>query len=273
MKLISKLLLTFLATATFLLSACNPVAEDDRYEAVAPAEINRVVLIEDFTGQNCINCPAAHEVIELLQEQYPGAVVAVSIHAGAFGIPVERTNLQTGYIGLMTADGQILNDSWNVDTWPSGVIDRNGGAIGHNEWAAAVRNELQRTPHCDLKVSAKLSADRKNIEIQTTVEPRYDINGQLHIWVTESGIVGRQRTTGNKIISDYVHNNVFRAAITPLEGQPERFVQFVHRSFEHSIELRANEHEVWDPEQITIVAFVTEDDGVTQVATSRVYTL
>ena len=88
-----------IVVAASMLAACNPVAQDDRYELIEPAQVNRVVLIEDFTGQNCINCPAAHEVIEPLQMQYPDNVVAVSIHAGAFGIPVDRTDFTTNYIG------------------------------------------------------------------------------------------------------------------------------------------------------------------------------
>lgn len=258
------------ATAALLLAACNPVAEDDRFEAAAPAEINRVVLIEDFTGQNCINCPAAHEVIEQLEAQYPGSVIAVSIHAGDFGIPVERTDLPSGYIGLMTAEGQTLNDSWNIASWPSGVVNRTSGAIGHKDWANAVYSELSHQPLADIKVDAVLSADGSAISINTTIEPRGDINGALHLWVVEDGIVARQRTLGNKIIPDYVHNNVFRASVTPIAGQPEQFSQFIHRTFTHDIAMRATEHELWKAENLRVVAFVTDAAGVQQVAVTKV---
>lgn len=255
------------APAALLLAACNPVAQDDRFEPVEAAEVKRVVLIEDFTGQNCINCPAAHEVIEQLQEQYGDAVVAVSIHAGAFGIPVDRTDLPSGYIGLKTDEGQALNDMWGVDSWPAGVINRSSGVLGHTDWATAVYNLIATEPSADLNVSARLAADGSDIEISTTVEPRSDIKGNLHIWVTESGIVARQRTTGNQIIPDYVHNNVFRASVTPLDGQPEAFEQYIHRSFSHSIALRNTEHEVWNPDGLAIVAFLTDEAGsVVQVA-------
>ncbi|MDE7468174.1 MAG: Omp28 family outer membrane lipoprotein [Muribaculaceae bacterium] len=268
-----KQLLTIIIPAIAAVS-CNPVASDDRLVPVEAAEVNRVVLIEDFTGQNCINCPDAHEVIEQLQEQYGDAVVAVSIHAGAFGIPVERTDFPSGYIGLMTTEGQQLNDSWNIQSWPAGVINRNSGVLGHNDWATAVYNQIATAPATDLKVDATLSADGSTIEIATTVEPRQDINGRLHLWITESGIVARQRTTGNKIIQDYVHNNVFRAAVTPLDGQPEQFEQYIHRTFTHSITVRNTEHERWEPAALTVVAFVTDANGaVAQVATSSLSNL
>ena len=270
MKHLIKKISPVLAVAS-LMAACNPVADDDRYIPVSPAEVNRVVLIEDFTGQNCINCPAAHEVIEQLQEQYGENVVAVSIHAGDFGIPVERTDFPSGYIGLMTEAGQKLNDAWSIDSWPAGVVNRATGVIGYNEWAQAVYNEFKRTPDADIQVSAQLSADGSTIEVTTAVGPRYDIDGRLHIWITESGIVARQRSTGNRIIPDYEHNNVFRAAVTPLDGQAEKFEQYIHRSFNHSIAVRDNEHEKWNPEHITVVAFITTKSGVAQVSTSRVY--
>ena len=65
-----------------LLVGCDRISEDERliYEKPEPAQ--RVVLLEDFTGQRCTNCPKATEVIAQLQETYGDALVAVGIHGG-----------------------------------------------------------------------------------------------------------------------------------------------------------------------------------------------
>ena len=52
-----------------LAAGCDSVDENDRYIEMPPVESNRVVLLEDFTGQYCVNCPDAHEVMEQLAEQ------------------------------------------------------------------------------------------------------------------------------------------------------------------------------------------------------------
>ncbi len=49
------------AVAAAALTSCDNVAEDDRFIKLPPIEADRAVLIEDFTGQNCLNCPVAHE--------------------------------------------------------------------------------------------------------------------------------------------------------------------------------------------------------------------
>ena len=91
--------------------ACDDIADDDR----------------------CI------ERDEPLLHQYGDAVIAVSIHAGSFGVPVEYTSFSDNYIGLMQPEGNEYNDRWNIDSWPAGVVNRAGGAKEHDKWAADVR--------------------------------------------------------------------------------------------------------------------------------------
>ena len=50
--------------ASLALSACDYIAEDERLIEVEAAQAKRVVLLEDFTGQLCVNCPLGTEVIE-----------------------------------------------------------------------------------------------------------------------------------------------------------------------------------------------------------------
>lgn len=41
------------------LSSCG-VDEKDRYVELPPVEVKRAVLVEDFTGQRCTNCPMSY---------------------------------------------------------------------------------------------------------------------------------------------------------------------------------------------------------------------
>ena len=51
--------------ALALFTACDNIPEDDRLIYIKPAAVSRAVLIEDFTGQACVNCPAAGAVWRL----------------------------------------------------------------------------------------------------------------------------------------------------------------------------------------------------------------
>ena len=67
--------------ATILIVACDEVSLDKRLTYVEPPEVSRAVLIEDYTGQYCVNCPRATEEIERLVEEYGDTtVIAVAIH-------------------------------------------------------------------------------------------------------------------------------------------------------------------------------------------------
>ena len=58
---------TFLICIALLLVACSHIDEGDRLIYVKPADVKRRVLLEDFTGQRCINCPKANDEIKSLQ--------------------------------------------------------------------------------------------------------------------------------------------------------------------------------------------------------------
>ena len=45
------------------------------------------VLIEDFTGFKCANCPDASSELHKIEEIYPDKVIGIAIHAGSFAEP------------------------------------------------------------------------------------------------------------------------------------------------------------------------------------------
>lgn len=261
-RIFSKLFLA--AAGVFFMSACDNISEADRYIEVDKVEAARVVLIEDFTGQNCVNCPDAHKVIELLQEQYPGSVVPVSIHAGGFGISKDKTDFEYDYIGLMTDDGNYYNDSWGISSWPAGVINRRGGATEYDKWASLVRDELARPTALTINLTAEVTDGKVKTEI--TLEPSENIAGALNVWVLESGIVARQKQSDGTTNRQYVHNHVYRASLTGLNGKTVDLRSGVHQTFDFETDVVYNEHERWNSDNLSIVAFVTDDSGVHQAA-------
>ena len=60
----------YTALVAFGLIACDNIAEEDRLIYEPLPEVNRSVLIEDFTGQRCVNCPTAADEIQKLQKEY-----------------------------------------------------------------------------------------------------------------------------------------------------------------------------------------------------------
>ncbi len=195
------------ALCGLLLCSCGNIAEDDRYIAVEPVKVERTVLLEDFTGQNCVNCPAAHRTIEALEAQYGAHLVAVSIHAGHFGIAA--TNKR--YTGLMQEEGQEYNDRYGIEEYPSGVVDGKTPVLGPDLWATAVMDDISRTTPLSISLEAGLDAAGENILIDYRLHTTQALTGNLVVWIIESGIVARQEDINEGRINDYVHNNPNRA--------------------------------------------------------------
>ena len=137
----SKIYALLLASA-MVLGGCDQVDENDRLIELPAVESQRVVLLEEFTGQWCINCPAAHEVVKSLKAQYGEQLVSVSIHAGSQAI-AEGSMPNT--IGLMQPEGDEYANKWGITTYPSGVVNRRSGKLSETDFAGVVREELKRS--------------------------------------------------------------------------------------------------------------------------------
>ena len=106
--------------AAMFMAACSNVDEADRLIYVKPAPAARCVLLEDFTGQRCVNCPRGTEVIEQLQAEYGDSVfIAVGIHSGPLGF---KGNARL--TGLATTIGDEYYNHWNLEYQPVGLVDR-----------------------------------------------------------------------------------------------------------------------------------------------------
>ena len=62
-----------------LVASCSDMDDNERFTYVKPAPVARCVLLEDYTGQLCVNCPNAVGVIDRIHEVYGDNVIAVGL--------------------------------------------------------------------------------------------------------------------------------------------------------------------------------------------------
>ena len=245
-----------------LLAACSEIDEDERLIYVKPDPVGRNVLIEDFTGQRCVNCPTATSEIEKLQEYY-GAdhVIAVGIHSGPFAKSVRGIPYP-----LYTETGDEYYNYWKVESQPMGVIDRLG-TCDYNLWAAKVRDELSKNAPLSLVVTSSYDKESRNAAI--TVSGKGvdgSVSGSLQVWLTEAGITDFQLMPDGSRNDAYVHNHVLRCAVNGTWGTPFN----INEGEQFIINFNQVLEEGWMPENMHVVAFVYDDSGVCQVSTCPV---
>lgn len=240
---------------------CDDIKESDRYIPLEEVHPVRAVLIEEFTGQMCQNCPEGHRMLESLKKQYGDSVIPVSIHASSLAISGMLGNLQ----GLKTDDGDIYYNRDGIEKLPSAVVDRSGGALDLAQWSGAVREELKK----DTPVRITLSASYDNVSNQITADidmkSTKPVNCTLQVWLTEDGIVSYQ-VDGSQHLIDYVHNHVYRATMNTVDGENVNITDVTTLSKSYSIEADSK----WVPSNMTAVAFVFDNSGVLQAASAPV---
>lgn len=246
-----------LIAAGMSLSACSNVDEDERFIEIEPEVAARRVLIEDFTGQNCINCPAATAVIEQIQEAYGAEnIIAVGIHSGPFGV-----NHDGSPTPLYTDTGDYYYKKWGVRGQPTGMIDRHGLVNNPQYWMGIVKNVIGIASPLKLEGECSYDATTRKASITVNAEAIYDINGIVQVWLVEDGIVSYQMMGDGKTNDNYIHNHVFRAAVNDKDGEPITMAFSEKKDLTYEAQIDGS----WKAENMSVVAFIANDDeGVLQ---------
>lgn len=253
---INKLTTTLLAGAMLLgLNSCD-IEADNRFEDLGAAKAVRTSLLMDFTGQQCVNCPEAHEIMAGLANQYSSNLVTVSIHGGAMATSVDRTNFDRNLIGLMIKEGDEMNDAFGISSWPMGSVDRindPNAALNSLQWAGAVRSAVEVPTDITIEASASLEGD--NIEVTTRVLCTSNRNVALQVWVVEDGIVAHQTTPSGRDMN-YVHNHVLRFVQYPVKsGKALALAPNVWADDNCTITVKNTDKERWNKANLSVVAF------------------
>lgn len=262
----SKIYALLMASA-MVLGGCDQVDENDRLIELPAVESQRVVLLEEFTGQRCSNCPAAHDIVNSLKAQYGEQLITVAIHAGSLAI---AEGSMPNMIGLRQPEGDEYANKWGIVTPPRGVVNRRSGQLKPDNFASVVREEMERSTPLALQVDAKV--ENGQLVCHVDMRSSENINGKLQLWVTESNIIALQQDQDKGTILKYEHNHVYRACIKATEdqgfwGEDVAIKENIAMSFDRQIAVKDN----WKSENLSVVAFVYNDnDGVYQVAECKV---
>lgn len=242
-------------TAAF--TACSDIAESERLIYVAPAEAKRNVLIEDFTGQNCVNCPSATEAIHEMQEVYGENIIPVAIHCGNFGVK----NNGTSNAGLMMAEGQEYWDAWftSQQGQPVAKINRGEATSDYGNWSADVAKAMEKTTDVNLGVMAGYDKDGHKLDISVAALGKAGKMAKLQVWLTEDKIISRQQMPDGSRNREYEHNHVFRAAVNGTWGEDITFGED-----QLTLTYEAKLAEYWVAENMNVVVFVYDDNEVLQ---------
>lgn len=202
---------------TSLLFSCDKIDGDERFipSGVEVALNNRVVLVEDYTGQACTFCPAAADVLHTLAEnEYKDKMIIVSMHAGglAMNTPLFNSVAQQYY--------SAMGFSANPTIWINRQDKKH--STSDSDWGPWILEELNSTLYCDIKSQLSYNSADRAVSIMSDIDVLEDIKEVklgIQYFIIEDSIVSPQKGNG-VTYPDYVHHNVFRDAVNGLWGVP-----------------------------------------------------
>lgn len=253
------------ATAAMAMAAasCSNIDEGDRLIYVKPAEVGRAILIEDFTGQRCINCPTGTEIINGIVDTYgEDNVIAVGIHSGPLGF---AGNSKT--VGLMTDTGNEYYTRWDKENkmgQPWVIFNRKTSPDSHyNNWAAMVSTIISEKANLSVKIANAYDAATRTLNTTVGADGvNGTVNGKLQVWIVEDGVKALQMMPDGKSNKEYIHNHVFRAAVNGTWGEDVTVKEGETTKKQYQYVLP----KAWVADKIAVVAFVYNDSGVENVA-------
>jgi hypothetical protein len=207
------------------LSSCDQIEEGNFIDGDGPSTtegVLRKVLIEDFTGHKCQNCPKAAEELHAIQAAFPEQVVGIAIHAGYFAGPNSAVApyLTTDF---RTEEGTEIHDFFGPEAYPVGMVDRNAYPnvlLNYQDWSSVVvAHSGMESAELKIDISHNRTEDFLTIDVTVTGVKTCAGEHKLVVCITEDNIVDWQTVEGEGNVEDYEHNHVLRKVVDGTWGQ------------------------------------------------------
>lgn len=247
------------ALALTILASCKPMPGSER---LIPNEMEtskgRAVLIEDYSGVGCLNCPTAASRITKAAETHGDKVVIVALHGSDTELGTQPGEDPKGlysseaktYFERLQSGGSLP-----VATFNRRPLASNGSksySDSYPQWPAEMQavRELPQLYKIDLQVS---ESDRKVTtrctataleQTEATTAPEL----YLQLWLIEDGIVAPQHLSKG-VMNDFQHNHIFRQTLNGIDGEPYK----LGKSYDKT---SAIEREIINPDHCSVVAIL-----------------
>ena len=188
------------------------------------------ILMEDYSGHTCSNCPNAARELDALIDIYSEKIVPITIHVGkTYARPYHISQAPKYQYDFRTETGESWNNFFQITNLglPKGMINRLGypnsthGAEVTN-WNTIVQTIIEEEPDFGITISPNINSNIGDIDINIKV--LNDIQGDFNLLVclTEDSIINWQKdveAAPNVDVEFYVHKHVLRTSINSAWGE------------------------------------------------------
>ncbi len=214
------------------------------------------VVLEEFTGVRCVNCPEADSLIQSLLKSRDDLIV-LSYHNSGFARPYgDDRDLRCEEAGKLD---EFLGP---VSGRPSGTVDRtlfngeNDLMLETGKWANYISQRSQESSSVNISLKTRFANDTRKLSVEATIHytASEDQPNRLTVGIVENGIQTTQLKSNGEKDTAYIQEHALLGTITPYKGTPldaelERGRTFI-KSFQQQFP------EKWNVSNCQVVAFV-----------------
>ena len=176
----------------------------------------KTVLIKDFTGARCVNCPAAAEHAHNLQHQLDeDHIFIMSVHAGYLAQPLGS------FPDFLTDEGTEWYNNNNSN--PLFTVDHvaltEGNTLNETQIDAPVTAALEEEQTFEIVVGPNYDEANRQLKVDVQAIALDDLDGHFFMTVclVEDHIIGWQTIPGG-VDKEYDFRNVFRGTLNGAYG-------------------------------------------------------
>lgn len=237
--------------------------------------VTRKILIEEFTGASCVNCPDGKIKLDEVLTAYPDRTLAIGLHYGALGAPVNHSKQNPDF---RTKAAEEIANKFGANSMPSALIARNEfngeRVIGRLSWKLKVE-EILNDP-AKIKISSKCTLDniRNQYIYELEIEFLEDYLNEVNytIALLEDDIIAEQKN-GSAIIEDYNFEHVLRKTYTNALGNkltfPKGNTKYEKGRIYKKQIILDNIHASWVLDKIHLIGYITDNTSQVVLQASK----
>jgi len=268
MKVLRPVFPIFVLTV-WLFQSCDKLSEP--YAIVRPAggdTTKRMILLEDYTGHKCVNCPLATINAHDLEKLYKDQVFVVAVHATYFATPDPSGDFTADY---RTEAGTEWSNFYKIESAPNGMVNRtffSGKNIYMSPklWGGAIQAAVEL--HKAAIMTMKNSFNESTRTLTTSIDTRFllQLQGTFNLvaCILEDSLISPQQNKDTlagtvPIIHDYVFMDMLRGTMNGIWGEQLTTSVDLSKVYNklYSYQFPAN----WISEHCWVLAFIYSEDN------------
>ncbi len=202
--------------ASFFLSckkeASNTLVVENNTPTI-PEKFTKKALLEEFTGEWCVNCPDGAKIINSIVSKYPSKLIVAAIHQGDWLQIEQLTQLSSHLGGIGGYPRAAINrvPATGTSNGQDGMIVYSRGNWETNT-VRLIDADQQQTAKIGLAIESTISENLLSLKVHTGYQSTDARDTRLSVYLLEDSVQAQSQTGATT--NPYFHQHVLRKVIS-----------------------------------------------------------